>query len=58
MKKCLALIKYKNGKTNLEEISLQGNLPFSLEEAEGWIKERPEVVEVKCFVGGKGLKKG
>jgi len=56
MKKCFAIVEYKNGKINLEKFTLTGGLSFSMEEAEGWIKERSGVVKVKCFSDEKKCK--
>ena len=56
MKKCFAQVEYRDGKRNLIEFSLQGNLPFSLKEAEEWIMEDPKVKKVKCFTNIKAIK--
>lgn len=50
-KRCVCYIQYEDGTSQLSRHSLEGNLMFSLEEMENWIKERSEkaVKEVRCY---------
>ena len=46
---CLAYIKHRDGHSEIAYVKLAGNLPFSIEEMERWIKESDEqIVKVTC----------
>ena len=40
VRKCKALITFKDGSRRISELNLENNLPFSLSEMRKWIKEQ------------------
>lgn len=52
IRKCIALVTYKNGKAQIEQLKLEDNLPFTQSEMRKWILAKEDVKSV-VFLGNK-----